>query len=176
MNNFAEQFNFLLGIATIIGQVFLLGLIILLFLKKNKITELVNKYIFELLLAVATAGTFLSLFYSEVIGDLPCDLCWYQRIFLYPQVVILAIAKWKNDRSVLVYSLALSIIGVIIAAYQYNLQWGGSALIPCSGDALASPCAEKTVLEFGYITIPLMSLTAFAIMIVFNLIAKKSHK
>jgi disulfide bond formation protein DsbB len=174
MSSFTEQFNFLLGIATIIGQGILLVLIILFFLKKkNKITSFVQKYILELLLLVSGAGTFLSLLYSEVLGELPCDLCWYQRIFLYPQVIILAIAKWKKDKSVLNYSLALSVVGALIALYHYYIQWGGIALIPCSGDALASPCAQKTILEFGYITIPFMSLVSFSMMIVLNLIAKK---
>lgn len=174
MNTFADQFNFLLGIATIFGQVILLGLIIILFLKKkNKIMVFIQKYILELLLVISGAGTFLSLFYSEVLGELPCDLCWYQRIFLYPQVIILAIAKWKKDTSVLKYSLALSVVGLLIALYHYYIQWGGIALLPCSGDALASPCAQKTILEFGYITIPFMSLVSFSMMIVLNLIAKK---
>lgn len=171
---FEEKFNFLLGVATLIGQVILFVLIFLLvFKKKNKIVEFIQKYILELLLVVSGMGTFLSLFYSEVLGELPCDLCWYQRIFLYPQVIILGIAKWKKDASVLKYSLGLSFGGALVALYHYYIQWGGVALIPCSGELLASPCAQKTILEFGYITIPFMSLVSFTLMIVLNVLAKK---
>ncbi|MBS3092054.1 disulfide bond formation protein B [Candidatus Pacearchaeota archaeon] len=79
-----------------------------------------NGLIFALIISVvATLG---SLAYSEIIKLPPCDLCWYQRALLYPQVVILAVALVKKNRDIYDYVIGLNIIGIIIAGYQYIMQ------------------------------------------------------
>ena len=98
-----------------------------------------------------------SLFYSEVLGYEACLLCWWQRVFLYPQLVLFAIALWKNERSVFAYSVVLSVFAGVIAAYQSYVYMGGASLLPCT--AAEGGCSKIYVKEFGYITIPMMSLT-----------------
>ena len=120
----------------------------------------------------ATAG---SLFYSEIAGFEPCKLCWLQRIFIYPQSVLFAVALIKNKKDAADYSAPLSAIGGLVAAYHYYIQLGGSPLIPCSA-ASASACAQRFVMTFGYITIPLMALSAFALLFVTGLISQKYKK
>ena len=98
-----------------------------------------------------------SLFYSEIIGFEACVLCWWQRVFLYPQAVLFAVALWKNDRSVFSYIIPLAAIAGIIALYQTYVYMGGASLLPCT--AAEGACSKIYVKEFGYITIPSMSLT-----------------
>jgi len=105
--------------------------------------------------------------YSELVGYTPCELCWFQRILMYPQVAILGLALLKKDRNVYVYSIALSIIGVLIASYHYILQIGAAPALTCSSVGAAVSCAQKPFLQFGYITIPMMSLTAFSMILLF---------
>ena len=120
----------------------------------------------------AVAG---SLFYSEIAGFDPCKLCWLQRIFIYPQAVLFAVALIKNKKDAADYAVPLSAIGGLIAIYHSYIQMGGSPLIPCSA-ASANACAQIFVMMFGYITIPLMALSAFALLFVAGLISQKYKK
>lgn len=105
-----------------------------------------------------------SLFYSEVIGYEPCVLCWWQRVFLYPLVIIFGMAIWKKVSSAFLYAVPLVIFGAIIAAYQSYVSLGGTSLTACT--ALGGACAKVYVMSFGYISIPFMSLTiAFYILL-----------
>lgn len=116
----------------------------------------------------ATAG---SLFLSEIAHFVPCKLCWFQRIFMYPQVLILGIAAVKNDLSVKKYILPMSVIGAAIAVYHYILQMSPIPL-PCT-DEIAS-CTAKQFAHYGYITIPFMSFVAFALIIALMLFVKRA--
>lgn len=107
------------------------------------------------LLGLAAVGG--SLFYSEIVGFEPCVLCWWQRVFLYPQAVIFGIALWMKDRKVFAVSVALTLLAGIIALYHSYVYWGGTSILPCT--ALGGACSKVYVYEFGYITIPSMSLT-----------------
>lgn len=109
---------------------------------------------------VAFGAVAASFVYSDVIGYQPCTLCWYQRAFWIPTAVILGIAAWRKDRKVIPYVLALAAIGGLIALDHVWLQSGGTSLIPC--DATGPSCDQRFVYEFGYVTIPVMSLTGFA--------------
>lgn len=122
--------------------------------------------------AVSVAG---SLFFSGVANFTPCLLCWIQRAFLYTEAVILAIALLaRKEERVRKYQhfvekacLAISAVGFPIAAYNVYLQLGGGNIIPCS--ATGPDCAYVYFIRFGYVTIPTMSLTAFALIIAFML-------
>ncbi len=106
-----------------------------------------------LVAVIAVAG---SLFYSNAVGFDPCYLCWWQRVAIYPLLLLFITAVVKKDRGVFTYVLPLTLLGLVFALYHAYVQWGGSPLIPC--DATAS-CAKLYVYEFGYVTIPTMSLT-----------------
>ncbi|MCS7460915.1 disulfide oxidoreductase [Paenibacillus doosanensis] len=119
---------------------------------------------------VAVAG---SLFLSEVLGFEPCKLCWFQRIFMYPLVIVLGMACYKNDRRLIPYVLPLSVIGGLISLYHYAEQKipGLAKLLPCT---VGVPCNQDYIDWFGIITIPLMALTAFIFITVFLLQARRS--
>lgn len=171
--------NQLLSFLTVGGQV-LLVLFILSYLLPSKTRKpltnflVKNALVFAFLVAlIATLG---SLFYSEIAHYEPCKLCWFQRIFMYPQAILLAIAWHKKDTKFSDYSLHLSVIGAVIAGYHYLLQLSLVPSLPCSAVGYSVSCSQRFVLEFGYITIPLMAFTAFLLTILFMAILKTSKK
>jgi disulfide bond formation protein DsbB len=121
--------------------------------------------------AAAFLATVGSLLYSDVLGYEPCKLCWFQRIFMYPQAILLGLALWKQNASVRLYAIVLSSIGAVIAAYHYMSQLGWNPLnLECASIGYAVSCAKVFVLQFGYITLPVMALSAFALIIVSSLL------
>lgn len=120
-----------------------------------------------LMFIVALTAMSGSLYFSEVSGWNPCKYCWIQRIFMYPQVILLGIALWKRDKTVARYVLALCIIGALYAAYHYYIQLYDiiasptNPATPC--DASGESCVKTPFIQFGYITIPMMALTAFVL-------------
>ncbi|MFT3744138.1 MAG: disulfide oxidoreductase [Pyrinomonadaceae bacterium] len=108
----------------------------------------------------ALVGTIGSLFLSEVMLFPPCVLCWYQRIALYPLVVIIGVGIATRDRSVTRYALPLCVIGLVIAVYHNLLYYGfiPESITPCTEGV---PCNAKQLELLGFITIPLMSLVGF---------------
>ncbi len=118
---------------------------------------------------VSFGGMALSLFYSEYLGYLPCSLCWFQRILLYPTVILFAIAWYKKDYHVYRYILALSSIGFIIALYHHSLQMGYSEIIPCAANAVFIDCAKPSFVEFGFVTFPFMAVIAFSLLFLTSL-------
>lgn len=121
--------------------------------------------------AVALASVIGSLYYSEIAGFEPCKLCWIQRIFIYPQAIILGMALRKEDIRVADYCIALSGIGAIFSAYHQYLQFGGRSLFACSINGVS--CSQRLILQFGYVTIPMMMLTGFILIILLMSIYKK---
>ncbi|CUA79199.1 disulfide oxidoreductase [Anoxybacillus suryakundensis] len=109
---------------------------------------------------VALIATLGSLYFSEVMKFIPCELCWYQRIFMYPQVFLLAMAFVRKEFMIARYTLMLSIIGGTISSYHYLIQKvtffrdtaPSCSIVPCTGDYLN---------WLGFITIPLLALIAF---------------
>ena len=110
-----------------------------------------------LVFAVSLIAVLGSLFYSEIMGFEPCVLCWWQRVFLYPLVILFALALQKRDSSVFTYAIYLALFAAVISTYQSYVYLGGISILSCT--ALDSACSKVYVKEFGYITIPMMSLT-----------------
>lgn len=114
-----------------------------------------------LIAAVSICG---SIFFSHVMEYAPCVLCWYQRIFLFPLGIILAVGLFPFNPNVVRFSLPLAIPGWLIAVY-HNLLYSGiipQELQPCSQGV---SCTEKYIELFGFITIPMLSLMAFSVII-----------
>jgi disulfide bond formation protein DsbB len=110
---------------------------------------------------VATVATLGSLYYSEIAHFQPCTLCWYQRIAMYPLAVVLGIAALRSDYAVRRYVLPVVAIGAAISIYHYQLErFPAQESLACSIDI---PCTTVWVWEFHYISIPLMALSAFAL-------------
>jgi disulfide bond formation protein DsbB len=123
---------------------------------------------------VAAVATFGSLYYSEVADFVPCKLCWYQRICMYPLVVVLGVAALRRDRDVRWYAGPLAAIGASVAAYHTWLQAyppsGGSSF--CTLDA---PCTERYVWEFGFVSLPLMALSGFLFVVAMMVLARPTR-
>lgn len=101
-----------------------------------------------------------SLFFSERMGFIPCTLCWYQRILMYPLVIFLGIAFYRNDREVYRYILPLLVIGILVSSYHYALQKIPS-LSEFSVCTNGVPCSGQYINWFGFVTIPFLALIAF---------------
>lgn len=161
----ANAVNFILGGLTIIAQALaLLFLFVFLFGKPPFIGEWISKHGVLVAFSAVLIATLGSLTYSDIIGYEPCKLCWFQRIFMYPQVLILGLAMFgthRGSRALLDASFILSVIGAIISAYHYLLQIEVAPNLPCSAVGYSVSCAERFVMQFGYITIPLMAFSAF---------------
>lgn len=117
----------------------------------------VGRHSLVLGLVVALSAVLGSLFYSEVVGYPPCVLCWWQRVFLYPQLALFAAALWVKDHGIFYYSSILATLAGVVALYHSYVYWGGESLLPCT--ATGGACERIYVMAFGYITIPSMSLT-----------------
>jgi disulfide bond formation protein DsbB len=104
-----------------------------------------------------------SLFFSEIAHFVPCQLCWYQRIGMYPLVFLLAIAGWRSDRGIRPYVLTLSVIGAAISVYHVFVQRIPG--LPSGSCSLDAPCTAIYVEVFGFVTIPFMAFSAFALII-----------
>ncbi|MCU0269867.1 MAG: disulfide oxidoreductase [Acidimicrobiales bacterium] len=116
----------------------------------------------SLLLAwlVALTATLGSLYYSESANFVPCQLCWYQRICMYPLALLLGLAAWRRDRAFAVYGIALAAVGAALSIYHSWLQ----AFPPDSGSSFCTadaPCTTRHVWEFGFVSIPFMALSGF---------------
>jgi len=121
--------------------------------------QLLERYMFLswVVSLIATSG---SLFFSEVLKYIPCELCWYQRIFMYPLVILLGVASAKKDYRMSQYGLILSIIGGLISLYHYLIQ--KVPFLNDLGDACGIiPCNTDYINWFGFITIPFLALIAF---------------
>ncbi|MBP1968991.1 disulfide bond formation protein DsbB [Virgibacillus natechei] len=137
-------------------------------MKKDQLNENILFFIWGVSF-IAVAG---SLFYSEVIGYEPCELCWIQRIFMYPLVVIYGVAAIKKDISIALPGLILSGIGILISIYHYSIQ--KIPTLQAAGDACGTvSCNVQYVNYFGFITIPFLAGIAFIIIFVGHLIILK---
>ena len=174
-----ETINFWLSLGTLVMQIVAAAFLALYFLRSkfpdlNDVGEFLGRWGLWIGFLLSFAAIVISLFYSDVIGITPCGWCWFQRIFLYPQAVLFAVAIWKKDGAIADYSIALSISGAVIALYQHYLQMGGASVIPCPATATqATDCAVRFLFEFGYITYPLMAFTVFIFLIVLMLFVRK---
>jgi disulfide bond formation protein DsbB len=112
--------------------------------------------------ALATGG---SLFFSEIAGFIPCDLCWFQRICMYPLSILTLFAAWHGDNRVVRYLLPFPVIGAGVSVYHILVEnhWV-STPAACQ---VGAGCAVKWINEFGYLTIPTLALTGFLLLIGF---------
>ena len=113
---------------------------------------------------VASVSTLGALFFGEVMLLPPCVLCWYQRIFMFPLVLILPLGLFPFDRNVVRYALPLVVIGCMFAVFHLLLAAGviPESIKPCTQGV---PCSETVVEWFGFVTIPLLSVVAFLIIL-----------
>lgn len=128
-------------------------------------------YVAWVIALVAVVG---SLYFSEVRGFAPCVLCWYQRIAIYPLIVLLPIGILKKDPRIADYVLSLTVVGLLISIFQNLLYYKviPESISPCTAGV---SCTTKYVEYFGFISIPLLSFIALASITYVMVVYKKSN-
>ena len=128
-------------------------------------------YIALLASLIALCG---SLYFSEVRGYVPCVLCWYQRILMYPLVVVTLVGALKRDEYLPAYVLPLSIAGMLVSGYHILMERG---VIPPSATCAADvPCNISYVSYLGFITIAVMAFTAFTLITLIMLGLRSAYR
>lgn len=109
---------------------------------------------------IALAASLGALFIGEIMGQYPCELCWFQRVFMFPLAIILGIAAFRSDRGVTPYALTLAGAGWVVSFYHALLYFGFAPekIQPCGS---GPSCSDSAMTLFGSVPIPLLSLSAF---------------
>ncbi len=167
-----------LAVLGVIGQVFCVFLVIAGVLALFGVREpldatrsLIWGYELWLVFCVSAGATAGSLFLSEVAHFVPCELCWYQRILMYPIAIVSLPIAIANDHRAARYLLPLPVIGAGVSVYHLLVENG---VVEQAKACLASApggCATKWIDEFGFVTIPTLALTTFAVTFAFLLFA-----
>ncbi len=172
-----DTLNQLLGTGTLALQVVTLGVLVALTLRSkvsglNDVIKQIGGMALPLAFVLSLCSAAMTLYYSDILGFEPCPLCWWQRIFLYPQVILFGLALWKGIPYRLL-SIVLSACGFVFAVYHHALQMLPAGALPCP--AADHSCAAITFVEYGYITYPLMAATLFAFLIVLMIASNRSR-
>ena len=163
-----SDLNFILALGTVAMQIGT-AVILLAYLfpqsvpNAREILAATGRWGMKKIFVLSLASAVMTLIYSDVLGFEPCPLCWWQRIFLYPQVFILGLALWRDKyrEAAIDISLLFSIIGAGVALYHHMLQMMPAGTLPCP--ATGPSCAQITFIEFGYVTFPMMALALFGL-------------
>ena len=125
--------------------------------------------------AISLVATASALFIGEVMGKMPCVLCWYQRIAMFPLVVVLGLGLLEADGRSVRYAMPLAAAGWAIALYHCLVFWGlvTEALVPCGK---GGSCADAEMQIVGFVPIPLLSVAAFTMILVLLWVSKKEVK
>ncbi|WP_421715867.1 disulfide oxidoreductase [Arcobacter arenosus] len=134
--------------------------------------KIVSTKIIFLCFLIASGATLGSLFFSDVMDFIPCNMCWYQRIFMYPLVIIFLVNLLYPDDNVYKYALPVITVGLLFAIYHNLLMFGiiPESIVPC---ASGIPCSTEYINWFGFITIPFLSLTAYLMLFLLLVLAKE---
>lgn len=155
-----EKLTLFLPYIVLLSHFFILILVGLLVFRNSwgkKLENFIGKYSMLLAFLISLSALIGSLFYSQIVGFEPCVLCWWQRVFIFPLPVIFGIAIWRKDRNIFNYVVPLAVLSAVVALYQSYVYLGGASFLPCT--AVGGACSKVYVKVFGYITIPVMSLT-----------------
>ena len=119
--------------------------------------------------SIATLG---SLFFSEIMEFIPCSMCWYQRIFMYPLVIIFLINMLYPDDKIVKYAMPIVLVGWSFSIYHNLLMFEiiPESIVPC---VQGVPCSTEYINWFGFITIPFLSFIAYSVILILLLLIKK---
>ncbi|KAA6449298.1 disulfide bond formation protein B [Bacillus cereus] len=125
---------------------------------------IIQKYHIVFAWTIATSAMLISLFFSKLMKLPPCDLCWYQRMAMYPLVLILGIGMYRKDPNVSTYAFPFAYIGLMLSVYQITIQtFPASEMKICS---VGVSCTEDYLNLFGFISIPMLSFVGFLAIII----------
>ncbi len=160
------------GVATLLCA----AILVFDFTTSHSLEAIIRTYGLVAAFLITVSGTITALVYSEYFGFVPCGLCWMQRIFLFPQVVMLGGAIFYKDALYARYGIMLSVTGLVIGLYQHYLQMGGSEFVRCPVAGVGADCAKRFMFEFGFVTFPLLSAIAFLFLTVLYIYLLKVRK
>jgi disulfide bond formation protein DsbB len=123
--------------------------------------------------AISTTSTLGSLYFSEVANFVPCTLCWYQRIAMYPLAILTTIAAARKD-DLSVYVRVLASLGLVISAYHWLLERFPN--IDAGVCSTAVPCELVWFEKFGFVTLPFMAFTAFSAILAVTTLPREDHR
>ncbi|QDF28574.1 disulfide bond formation protein B [Halarcobacter anaerophilus] len=136
--------------------------------------EYISKIIFYcfIISAIASLG---SLFFSEFMNFIPCTMCWYQRIFMYPLAILFFVNLLNYDENIFKYAVTLAFLGFLFSLYHNLLMWGiiSEDIVPCKHGV---PCSTEYFEYLGFINIPFLSLSAFSLILFLLLLGQNRAK
>lgn len=164
----------ILSTGTLITHIGLLALSVFLLVERfSSVSRISNtkKYLFsfmrtyyrELAFLQALVAVSGSMYLSEFVGIAPCELCWYQRVLIFPTVLLIGVALFLDKEDLADYIISLMALGLPLSLYHYFVQMTQAS----TGCSTAVSCSTTQILEYGYITVPMMSITFFLTMILF---------
>ena len=169
METFTHFFNILLSLGLIIYSICIIGIFV-----SQKIQKIIQKQGLLAIVLISGVSMVASLIYSNGVGYVACDLCWYQRIFIYGTFFMALVAYCKKQPLFMLkpYITTFMTIGGIIALYHNIITYAQYNPLPCSATA---SCTMRYVYEFGFVTIPLMSLVTIVFILVITLKSKNNQ-
>ena len=146
------EFERLVGVLTLATVVYVVALVLF-----SGVREAAQRQVGAMALVIASGATLGSLALSELFDQIPCELCWYQRIFMYPLPFLIALAIARRSRDLSIAVTALAALGSLVSSYHLVVQW-----VPGSGSCdLDNPCSARILDFLGFVTTPAMALAAF---------------
>ena len=130
----------------------------------TKLLSYIDKNLLEWAFFISSSATMASLILSNILRYVPCELCWFQRILMFPLPFIFAVALLRRDKLVYLYALPLIILGSIIALYQSLLQWNVLSETSATCSLTNISCGEPIINWLGFLTIPFGSLLSFVLL------------
>jgi disulfide bond formation protein DsbB len=162
-----------LAVLGLVGQVLVVLLVLAFVAARDRLRDWLWGYELWAAFVVAAIATGGSLFLSEVAGFVPCEMCWFQRICMYPLSLLTLFAAYHGDHRVARYLVPFPVVGAGVAIYHILIE-NGVVSKPTQCAVGAADCGTKWINYFGYMTIPTLALTAFALLIIFLGLATSS--
>jgi len=156
----------------VVGQVLVVALVLGLLVARDRVREALWGYELWAAFVVAAIATGGSLFFSETAHFIPCELCWFQRICMYPLAGATLLIALAGDHGAARFLLPLPVVGAGVSVYHLLVE--NAVVAQAKGCLISAPggCATKWIDEFGYMTIPTLALTAFVLLIIFLALAQ----
>jgi disulfide bond formation protein DsbB len=145
--------------------------------QKFGLDVLSDKFLLIFIFLFSLFASLMTLVYSEIFLQVPCALCWFERIFMYGIVIISATALWSNreleQKGILKYITNFSVLGALVSLYHHILQMAASfgSHLPCPTSG--GDCGKRIIFEYGHVTFPWMAFVLFAFFIIIILLQRK---